>query len=362
VATLSDTSRASYSSVTFSLITDALDNGLFHIAGNQIVANATLNRVVDSTYSLRVESVDQTGSRFDQLLSLRVVANQAPTGITLSRTSIPSGLLAGSVVGTLSTGDVDNDLQFSYTLAGSPDNAFFTISGNRVLAKSTLDRAAGATCALRVRVTDEAGAKFAKTLSLAVVANQAPTGIALSRTSISQGTVAGSTIATLTATDPDNGLSFRYKLAGVADNALFTLSGNTLLANARLDRAAGATYAIRVKAFDEAGAMRKKLLTLTAIAPQAPSGITLSNNFIASGTLAGSTIATLNAIDPDGGSNFRFTLLAGAADNALFALSGNTLTANSLLQRASGATYAIRVRVIDENGLKVKKLLTLNVA
>ena len=58
--------------------------------------------------------------------------NEAPTDIDLSATAVDENLTSGTVVGGLTTTDVDSGDTFTYTLVdgvGSDDNASFSISG-----------------------------------------------------------------------------------------------------------------------------------------------------------------------------------------------------------------------------------------
>ncbi|MFW5411213.1 putative Ig domain-containing protein [Pectobacterium brasiliense] len=109
------------------------------------------------------------------------------------------------------------------------------------------------------------------TSSVSVVAvNDAPTDLALSNTTFGQSLGSNGIIGTLSATDVDSN-TFTYSLVsgvGSTDNALFTLSGNTLRAVNAATMAAG-TYSVRLQVSD-GQATYEKVVTLTVADDIAP--------------------------------------------------------------------------------------------
>jgi len=83
----------------------------------------------------------------------------------------------------------------------------------------------------------------------------------------------------------------------------------------------------------------------------APSTISLSPQTVNYGTIAGTTIGTLSAIDTDLGSTFtyEFNEGAGSTDNALFLISGNSLVTASTITPTLD-TLSIRILARDGNG------------
>ncbi|WP_409311494.1 DUF4347 domain-containing protein, partial [Pectobacterium sp. B1J-3] len=103
-----------------------------------------------------------------------------------------------------------------------------------------------------------------------VPVNDAPTDLALSNTTFGQSLGSNGTVATLTATDVDSSV-FTYSLvsgSGSTDNALFTISGNTLKAVNAATMAAG-TYSVRLQVSD-GQATYEKVVTLTVADDIAP--------------------------------------------------------------------------------------------
>ena len=75
----------------------------------------------------------------------------------------------------------------------------------------------------------------------------------------------GTTVGTLSTTDPDVGNTFTYTLvsgAGSADNASFTISGNVLKTAAVFDYAVKKSYTIRIRSTDQGGLYKEKVFTI----------------------------------------------------------------------------------------------------
>lgn len=87
--------------------------------------------------------------------------------------------------------------------------------------------------------------------------------------------------------------------------------------------------------------------------PTAPSSLTLSTTTINDNQPIGSALATFSATDANPFDTFTYSLVAGAgsADNASFAINGNTLENAAIFNATTKNTYNIRVRVTDATGL-----------
>ena len=96
---------------------------------------------------------------------------QAPTGLTLSSTSVPESQPVGTVVGTFATTDPDIGDTHTYTLVagdGDDDNDSFSIDGNELKTAEILDLATQDTYTIRVRTTDQTGRYVEETFAITV--------------------------------------------------------------------------------------------------------------------------------------------------------------------------------------------------
>jgi len=95
--------------------------------------------------------------------------------------------------------------------------------------------------------------------------NHAPTNLALSNVTVPENQPLGTTVGTLTTTDPDAGNTFTYTLvagAGDTDNAAFTIVGDNLLTTSSFNYEARSSYSIRLRVTDQGGLTFEKVITI----------------------------------------------------------------------------------------------------
>ena len=103
--------------------------------------------------------------------ALADASNQAPTGITLSSSSVNQSGGVDAVVGTLSTIDPDSNNTHTYSLEGAPgatDNSRFNISGEQLRANNASTMPAG-NYSVNIRTTDSGGLIFDQSFTLTVI-------------------------------------------------------------------------------------------------------------------------------------------------------------------------------------------------
>ncbi len=372
VGTFTSTDPDTGDTFTYTLVAGSgdTDNSSFTISGNQLKTAAVFNAATKSSYSIRVRTSDSSGKTFEKNFTITVSAtNQAPTDLALSTSSIAESQTTGAVVGNFTTTDPDSGNTFTYTLVsgvGSTDNAAFTINNNQLVLNTALNFEAKPTYAIRVRTTDNAGATFEKTLTIAVTnVNEAPTQISSSGTTVPAGAASGTTIGTLTSTDPDASDTHTYTLVsgtGDTDNSKFSITGNQLRTNATF--ASQTSYSIRVRSTDAAGLTFEQVITGTiAQGNAAPTDIALSSNSIAENSAGGTTVGNLSSSDPNSSDTHTYALVSGdgSTDNAAFTITGNQLKLTNSPDFETKSSYAVRVQTTDNNGLTFAKTFTINV-
>ncbi len=359
---------------TYTLVagTGDTDNASFNINGSTLRATNNLDFETKSSYTVRVQSTDQGGLFTEKLFVISVNdVNETPTDIALSSSSIVENSPANTIVGTLSTTDVDAGNTFIYSLVpgtGDTDNASFNISGNALRASNSLNFETKTSYTVRVRSTDQGGLLTEKVFVISVTnANEAPTDISLSSNAIAENSGANATVGTLATTDADAGDTFTYSFvvgAGDTDNAAFNISGNALRATNNLSFATQSTYSVRVRSTDLGGLTTEKVFTVNVIQTnQAPTDITLSASSIPENSGANATVGTMSTTDPDTGNTFTYSLVDGTGDtdNAAFNISGNALRATNNLDFETKSSYTVRVRSTDQGGLFTEKVFTISV-
>ncbi len=204
-------------------------------------------------------------------------------------------------------------------------------------------------------------------LSASGPANHAPTGLGISGASVAENQPIGTSVGTLSTTDPDVGDTFTYSLVsgtGSADNASFTIAGNQLQTAAVFNYEVRSSYSIRLRTTDQGGLWYEKPFTITVTdANDNPTGIVLTGNSIAENQPAGTVIGSLSGFDPDAGqsASLTYSLPLGYADNSQFDLAGDQLIAKGTLNYESKSSYSIQIRATDTGGLSYDRLFTITV-
>jgi VCBS repeat-containing protein len=297
-----------------------------------------------------------------------VAKNQAPTNISLSNTSVAENQAVNTVVGAFSSTDPDSGSTFTYTLVtgtGSTDNASFTISGNTLKTGAVFNYETKSSYSIRVRTTDNGSLYYEKAFTITITnANETPTGLTLSNSSVAENQPSGTTVGTFSTTDADAGDTFTYTLVsgtGSTDNASFTISGNTLKTGAVFNYETKSSYSVRVRTTDSGSLYYEKTLSISVTAPNTPpvanndTNTTLKNttlNVTAPGVLANDTDADsehLTAIKITGPVNGTLTLDASGS---------YTYTPNTGYVGTDTFTYQANDGTTDSNIATVSILVT----
>ncbi|MFM8489415.1 MAG: Ig-like domain-containing protein, partial [Bacteroidota bacterium] len=119
------------------------------------------------------------------------------------------------------------------------------------------------------------------TTTFTIQPNQAPTDITLSGSTVDENQPVSTTLGTLAATDPNSDETLTFSLnSALVDNALFTVSGTTLLTATSFDFETRSSYQVTVRVTDVEGLTYDKTFNITVTdvneAPSITSGTTWS--------------------------------------------------------------------------------------
>ena len=354
---------------TFSLLDDA--GGRFKVVGSelQVVDGSLLDFESAASHAVTVRVTDAGGLSLDKVLTVDVTdVNEAPADVSLSASTVVEGAAIGTVVGTLQ-GVVDPDAGDTHTLSLVDDaGGRFQLVGAelRVANGALLDFETAASHAVTVRATDAAGLALDKTFTIDVNdANEAPTGVALSASTVVEGAAPGTAIGTLqNVVDPDVGDTHTFSLLDDAGGR-FQLVGTELqVANgALLDFATATSHTIVVQVTDAGGLAHFAGLTIAvADLNEAPTDVALSANSVAEGTANDTVLGSLqNVVDPNVGDTHTFSLVDDAGGR--FKLVGSDLQVadGTQLDFETAASHGVTVRVTDAGGLTFDKAFTLDI-
>ena len=355
---------------SFATGTGDSDNASFVLVGDELRAIASFDYEAKNAYSIRLRSTDAAGLSVEEVLSISVVdANESPSSLRLTNATIPENSAADSLVGLLSTIDVDAGDTFTYTLVngdGAADNSSFKIVGNQLLATIPFDFEAKSSYSVRIRSTDRGGLFLETSQIIAVTdVNDLPTNVQLSSSSLSENLPSSTLVGLLSGTDPDAEDSLIFRLvSGNNDNAKFTISGNQLLSAETFNFETKSSYRVEVQALDKSASGPIQTFVISINDANEPiTDINLSSFTIDENTAAGSLVGRLTAVDPDLSDSYTFSLVdgAGSGDNSKLTIVGDELRIVDSPNFELQSSYAIRIRGADRLGLSFIKNFVVSV-
>jgi hypothetical protein len=241
-------------------------DGIFSInaaTGRLSVSNVTnLNFERTSTYTLLVATTDGVNTSLTETVVISVVdENEAPVFGISSGFAIDENLSNNTVIGQVTATDVDAADQLTYSLSSSVPVSAFSIDAVTgeifVRDSSLLNFEALRTITLTVQVTDRAGLSDSLTTVVTLRdINEVPTAISLTGGLVTENSVAGVLVGTVSGTDPDAGDQLSYTLT---DSALgrFAVDSRTgaitVAPGASLNYEAATSHTIAVRAMDRNG-------------------------------------------------------------------------------------------------------------
>ena len=354
-------------SVSFGLVPDALDNGLFQVSGTQLLSNTIFNFEAKSSFQVRIRATDFAGQNLFRDFTIRVVdVNEVPTQVILSSTELPENA-TNLLVANLSTDDPDLNEQTIFQLVsgtGSTDNNAFSIVGNQLFAKSAFDFEIKSVYNIRINATDSANNQATNAFVIRVLdRNDAPTGVTLSPSSLPENAGANRVIGTLAAIDQDANDTFIYAFGTPTSD--FTIVGNQLVATRSFDFETLASYTPSIVVRDAAGANISVPVNVRVTdVNEQPSNILISNQSVDENLATGALVGLLTAIDVDASETSAYSLVTGSGgfNNSSFRINGNRLETNARFNFEKQDLYSVRVRATDKGGLFFEKafIVTIN--
>jgi len=195
---------------------------------------------------------------------LQTGANEAPTDIDLDDYTIDEELAIGSLVGRLSSSDLNADDSHTYTFVsgeGDTDNGSFTIVGDLLLAAEEFDYETKNSYSVRIRTTDDGADNLYYEEYLIITINnisetgnnEAPTELSLNNNSLGENLMPGAYVGRFSTTDNNSNDNHTYSLVsgpGDTNNTSFTIAGDLLLSAETFDYETKNSYSIRVRTTD----------------------------------------------------------------------------------------------------------------
>lgn len=367
LASLSATDQDNAETFTYTLTGGLADNSGFSIDASNLITNEAFDFETKNSYAIELTVTDAASNSYQELFTITVAdENDAPTALTMDNQTVFENLPFGTVIGNFSAVDQDaGDVQ-QYTLVsgeGDLDNAAVLISGTQVLVGSALDFESQNQLSIRVEVKDAAEASHEETFLIEILdANDSPTDLLLSNTSVIENEPTGSLVGTLSVVDADPTTTAFTFVAGQNNNGSFTIDGDELRLAEGVDFETQDELVVDVIATDvDNQSVSNRFIVQVADVNEVPTDMTMSSVVIGENATAGVLLATLSTIDQDNTDTFTYALADGFSDNSSFVIDGDNLLTNTSFDFEAKSSYSIELTVTDEGTNTFQKTFSITV-
>ena len=286
VGSLSATNSNPAASHEFSLVNGLgnTDNGKFSISGNALTLTGQVlssGQYFNNQLSIRVRATDSGGLFLEKVIYIPITqVNNAPV-FTLAKPSIPitgapGSVAIGGIVTSVYSGDFSLPRQTVTFTVTNDHNEFFSalpaIDGDGTLTFTLIGHITSPITVTVIAKDDggtlHGGVDTSAPQTFTLTGNYAPTDITITHGVVPENNIFIIHAGTLTAIDPDVGDTAHFDLvggAGSADNSLFELADNILNFRGMADFEDQASYSVRVRVTDAAGASFEKSFIIHVI-------------------------------------------------------------------------------------------------
>ena len=365
--------------VTYSLLTNA--GGRFRIVGQELRLHSQVNYEETSSYSVTVEAKDDGSPRLASVSVLNITvmdSNDSPTRLIFHGGLIPEftkhssgGTRNGSVIGNFTT--LDEDLGQSHVYSIEGDSEPFTINQSTLIVAwaEKLDFESRNLWTLRMRSTDPLGSSVTSVIQIRLLdVSENPTGILLSADSFLEHAPLNTTVASLSAQDPDLHDNHTFLLV-INPNGVFSIEGKTLKVVADVDYEAIANpFIIRLRTTDSTGLSFEETFNITVLDKnEPPTNIIVrprtscSSSFricVEENMRLGYQVADVTMEDPDQGDSGNCDVVS---DDVLKIESGSLVVNGEINYEAldSSRLIGVEIRCSDKGGLTIENSFNISV-
>jgi hypothetical protein len=188
---------------------------------------------------------------------------------------------------------------------------------------------------------------------------------------VDENTANGTSVGTVSASDPDAGDSLTYSIAAGNTDGAFAIDSSTgeiTVANSgALDFETNPSFSLTVQVEDTGSLTATATVTINRNdLNEPPTAVHLSNGTVDENTdtSSGTRVGTLSTTDPDSGDTAAYSIVGGA-DQARFRIGGTgsdeLILTDGILDYETKSSYQVIVRVTDSGGLSHDETLTVTV-
>ncbi len=299
--------------------------GLFQIGSDARITlsnGAALDYEQTKQYDLTIKVTDSGALTHTQTYTISIQdQNDKPTITSSTTLSVKEDAVEGTVLGVVTTADQDVGQKISFSLAGAAASKFVIdpASGEvRVAAGATFDFETAPTLAITIDATDDGTPNETVRADFTIRvtnANEAPS-ILSTEFDIAENSAAGTSLGSVSASDPDAGDTLSYAIVQQTVNWLSineTTGALTVASGASIDFETVNLNTVLVRVTDSAGLSTLRNLAIHALDQNDPPTVVnpLANATAKAGQEFTYTIQSGTFSDPDLGDSMRLFLTDG---------------------------------------------------
>ncbi len=336
-----------------------------------LTVTGALDYETTASYPLTVTASDPAGGTSTAAVTVTVTDVDEPPafGAADYAFSVAEDAAVGAAVGTVAATDPEDGAVTYAITAGNEAGAFAIDAGSGALTvAAALDYETADDYTLTVTASDAQGHTATADIAITVTDVAYPPGFAATSHawSVAEDAAVGAALGTVSATDPEGGaVSYAITAGNDAGHVAIDASSGALTVAAALDYETAPSYSLTVQASSSGGAAKATVPVTISVTnvDEAPGFGAASYAFsVAEDAALGTTIGTVTATDPEGGTVV-YDITAGDASEAwaVHALNGGVVV-GARLDAATTPSYTLTIRAaVLEGGPSATTTVTITV-
>jgi gliding motility-associated-like protein len=294
--------------------------------------------------------------------------NYLPASMELSDNHIVENSAIGTAIGMLSATDPEPTETFTYTLPNPADTSYFRIVQNTLVAKIPFNYEIRSSYPVMVRVTDRGGKSLTKTFQILITdVNEKPV-INDQLFDVLEGTVNGTLVGNITATDSDNAQALLYKIISGNTSNAFAVKTNTgeLIVNNQpaLVYETHPVFHLSVVVSDNQNPALYDTAIITVEIVNLPSSIQtfrLSGSQITENSSIGTVIGNIQSAGSEPTDIFTISMLPVLDFDKFNIINDSVLISNDVFDFEDKPFYSIKLNVRNNTGVQLTKTFQIAV-
>ncbi|ARN56914.1 cadherin domain-containing protein [Sedimentisphaera salicampi] len=274
-----------------------------------------------------------------------------PPTISLDNNEIEENNAEGELIGNLSYVPSDPNSSVAYSLGGEDAGSFSVSDSSLYAGQTSFDYEAANAFQIEITATEiPGGAKETKSFTINIIdVNEAPTGLNLSGTSITENASSGTLLGFISAEDPDGKPEFAFYQFTVVDSLYFYVDQGKLKNSQPLDYEQNNFHTIQIQAVDTnkpANTITETFTITVSDTNDAPENLTLDESAVEENLDSPAMVGSFSVEDDDPNQTHSYSFVSGF-DESSFTIEGTSLKTAESFNYEEKSSYTVKVECTD---------------